>query len=598
MGIAVRSRRRPPWAVVGVVFGVTSVSLLLRWAVPINPIGLTAAAFDGGLFEQIAVSLVQHDWLGPFNDRVLAKGPAYPAFIALTYRLNLPLQVAEHVVYLAGAASLAWCVRAVTGRLWPAVFVYAVLAFDPANFSALSAEVTRENLYTPLALLFFSGFFLAVHATINRPRLWLALGYAAGGGASGAAFWLSREEGVWLLPAFPLVGMALLATYAFAVRDTRHTWPSAVEWARLFSRLAVVGVVVGMTFYAPIAVVKAKNQSVYGVALINNFSGGAFPRAYAAWSRVRGVPLRDFVPINKAQRLAVYQVSPAARELRSRLEDPTNGWKKWGCPAESIAAGRGAEHLNICDDFPGGAEPWAIREAAGRAGRFGNERAAQQFFGRLADEIEAACASGKLQCARALPTSLQLVQRADASAVTQSAWHWLRALPGHPSSYVLLSQANLHKMPRAERETVNKAVFGAPRTERGMAERIDQFQKRAWLYRALGRAHHALFRGLLVAAVAAVGVAVFSRHDRKALRKPLTIAAVLMVAVVVRLTMFGVVATTQYFNDMRYQLVTRSFLLASAATAAAALWAAPSARSARSRMATALVRSRFGSGSV
>src|SRR4029079_6663275 len=106
------------------------------------------AGFDGGLFEHWAVSLAHHDWLGPLNTLnhatgftkplALAKGPMYSIFMVAAYRLHMPLQVAEQLVYLVGCLTIAVAVFVTTRRPVAAATVYAVLAFDPANFSAIS----------------------------------------------------------------------------------------------------------------------------------------------------------------------------------------------------------------------------------------------------------------------------------------------------------------------------------------------------------------------------------------------------------------------------------------------------------------------------
>ncbi|MGG7379614.1 hypothetical protein ACQ7B2_12955, partial [Escherichia coli] len=83
-------------------------------------------------------------------------------------------------------------------------------------------------------------------------------------------------------------------------------------------------------------VVHQKNQRTYGASLTNDFGAGEFARAYANWSRVRGVPLRKLVPVDRAQREATYPYSEAARKLEPILENPSNGWATWGCATLSI----------------------------------------------------------------------------------------------------------------------------------------------------------------------------------------------------------------------------------------------------------------------
>jgi hypothetical protein len=284
--------------------------------------------------------------------------------------------------------------------------------------------------------------------------------------------------------------------------------------------------------------------------LTTDFSAGAFPRAYAAWSRVRGVELRDFVPINRAQRLSVYRVSAAARELRPRLEDPTNGWLMWGC-----------ESNNVCDDFAGGAEPWAIREAAYMAGRYRTAEMAQKFFGRIARDIDRACSDGRLRCSRRLPPSLQLVQRASALDVLDSAVHWLGRLPVDDMVFHPYGANAVNEATKADLDTIRLAVRHTPRTPAAAVARAKQFEKRRAPYALNNAIHKVLFPAMLV--IASIGLVALAWRSQRPRSLALVVLSVAMLSAVgVRLVLFGVVATTQYFSNMRYQLVARTLLLA------------------------------------
>ena len=125
---------------VGVV--ATIVSVLLRRHVPIT---LVNSGYDDGLFVRQATHLSTGQWLGSFDNLTLAKGSAYPAFIASMHALHVPLKVGEQLTFLLAAACLAACVWVVTRRLAAATAVYAVLALDPASFGVVASRVLRDS---------------------------------------------------------------------------------------------------------------------------------------------------------------------------------------------------------------------------------------------------------------------------------------------------------------------------------------------------------------------------------------------------------------------------------------------------------------------
>jgi hypothetical protein len=549
---------------VALAFGaVTALSVALRWMVPLNPSRL-AVAFDDGLFERLAVSLTRHDWLGPLATTTLAKGPGYPLFVALAARVHVPLQVAQQSVYLFGAGAVALCIASLTRRPWIGFAVYAVLALDPANYNALSATITRENIYTGLALGFVAGVFLAL-AWARRGRLVLAIAAGALAGLTGGGFWLTREEGVWVVPSVLLVGVGLPA---LALWPRRRALLRRETLRRLGDRrviaTAAVGVTMAVTFAAPIIVVHNRNERAYGARLTTDFTDGTFPKAYATWSRVRGVKLRAFVPVDTAQRRAAYAVSPAARELEPFLEDPANGWRQWGCAANRSAAERGDARVDICDDYPGGAEPWALRDAAAAAGHFADEPSFQGFWGRVDRELRAACDDGRLRCARALPASLQFAQRSSALEVARSAAHWAGQLVTDSSVYDLYGPGATNAMPAADRDVIGPAVPSIASSNAAAVREARSYQSRRWPHLVLGALYRLLVPLLVLAAlVKLVGGAVVARYRFRD-AGPLLLATALLGGVVTRLMIFGIVDTTQYFTHIRYHLVTRSFLLAAA----------------------------------
>ena len=227
-------------------------------------------------------------------------------------------------------------------------------------------------------------------------------------GLSAAAFWLCREEGPWLLPAMLTVALGLPTVELLRRRQdahrasARHTRAGGGRTAGVF---AMVLVVFALCAWAPVAYVADRNEEVYGTRITNDSTEGEFPRAFGAWSRIRGVPLTPKVPINAAQRQAVYAISESARDLEPSLEDPANPWYAFAC--EKVR----------CTDFPNGAEVWAFRDAAEAAGHFGSEADFQAYFAQVADDIELACDERRIECAPDLPPSLQPFLRTRPDAV-------------------------------------------------------------------------------------------------------------------------------------------------------------------------------------
>ena len=253
---------------------IAAASLFLRTGIPIFAIG--NAAFDDALFIRQARYLGGGHWLGPFDNLTFLKGMFYPLFILISFILSIPLNVAEQAVYLASALLAARFALRVSNDRWLALSLFAVLAFNPVLFTWSLARVIREGLYLSLS---FAAVVLLMEVVFPpaEPSRRRGLKYGVSLGLVFGAFWLTREEGVWLLPAMAVAALIALAGY-FRLR-----WRPASSWLR------PVGIPLGvacLTFALTIGSVAGLNDVKYGVFITNEFSWGPFLRAYGAVSRI------------------------------------------------------------------------------------------------------------------------------------------------------------------------------------------------------------------------------------------------------------------------------------------------------------------------
>jgi hypothetical protein len=304
--------RRKFWFAAGAI---SVVSLWLRAGFPVYVPGV--ATYDDMLFIKLAGFLGSGHWLGPYDQLTLAKGMFYPLFILVAFASAIPLKIAEQMVYLGASALIARVVagRSGSGRL--SLFLFASLAFNPVLWSASLARVVREGIYLSLGLATVT-LVLAISFPqtdgVRRGPLWKL---ASALGLVGAAFWLTREEGFWLVPAIAV----LLAIMFFHVGRFRP----------IVSRLKPLRVGLAV-FSAILVLVAATNLTVYGVFRLTDCQSGNFMEAYGAISRITPATWRRYVVFPVDSRLRAYDVSPAALELRPYLDGEVGrNWRNFGC---------------------------------------------------------------------------------------------------------------------------------------------------------------------------------------------------------------------------------------------------------------------------
>lgn len=354
-------------------------SLALRG---LRPVIVRQNSYDDGLFVRLADSLRSGDWLGSYDSLTLAKGPAYPTLLALTSWFQVPIKPVEQLIYLSGSALISALVARSTGRDWLGVALFALLALNPIMFSDSLATLSREGLYAGLPFLVFAAIAWLLTGPGTRGS---EVAVALGVGVTCAVYWLTREEGAWLLPTLGLVvvfgfARAYVRGHGELRRRTQSTLAIAVGGQSVLFGVALANLV------------------AYGVPLVNDFRDGSFPAAYGAFTRIYVSHSQRYVVAPAAARQAIYSASASAAELASLLEGPEEqGWLRPGCTARTLSADPSLLPPT-CDDFYDAWFQWALRDAAERSGHWSTASAAQAFFTQLATEVDTACRDGRLIC--------------------------------------------------------------------------------------------------------------------------------------------------------------------------------------------------------
>lgn len=356
--------RRWFWAAIAL----TALKLWLVSGQTVFAIG--PAIHDDKLFVEQAAHVLRGEWLGPYNQFTLAKGPLFPVFLAGVFWIGLPLLLIQQLLYAGAGAVLTRALRPWFSAGWAQFSLYALLLANPMSYDAANlARLMRQNIYTPLALLVIAGL---VHLFSRRHESWrrqagpaLLAGLALGG------FWLTREDSVWLLPA---VGLLFLGVAAPG-REFLARWRTLATSLGLFL----------VAMMLPLLVVATLNLRHYGWFGTVEFRAAGFKNAYGALTRLKTGPDLPQVPVTRQMRELAYTLSPTFAQLRGQLEGPVG------------------DHWAERDLFPaaerqirGGWFIWALRDAMVAAGLAPDAGTALRHYQDIADEINAACDAGRV----------------------------------------------------------------------------------------------------------------------------------------------------------------------------------------------------------
>ena len=384
----------------GVVFALAA-KLWLTSEIRIVPAYLP---HDAENYVSHARSILSGLWFGTYSDMTLIKDPFYPIYLALVHETGLTVPVANTLLYAVACLLACVAVRPLVRNGAVLAGIFAVLLFNPMTYSELAWMATRSEVNDSLVLATIA---CALAILVRRRRTLRGLiGWWLGLSLSLAAFWITREESVWLVPAV----VVILGVYVYAIRKD----------AALPAKVAAL--VLPLVFcYAVQAGIGRINQHVYGWNVTVETKAPEFVSAYNSFARIVPVKEEDRITVPRSSREMAYRVSPAARELEPWLEGPVGkGWTAMVC----------SYPVHICNDIAGSFFIWAFRDSVAAAGHYTSGRDARLFYLQLASEIDRACDAGQIRCRPKAATIFPNPTLAQVPAILANVRHGVRILTG------------------------------------------------------------------------------------------------------------------------------------------------------------------------
>lgn len=333
---------------------------------------LGPAMHDDALFMRLAGFISRGEWLGPYDNLTLAKGAAYPVFIAANFWVGFPLGLSQQLLYVVGCFAVVMAIKPWFTSGWARWLAFSFLVLNPLTYDGANmSRILRQHLSIPMALLVVAGVvgLMARRDRALRDRLpWaILLGAAAG------VFYLTREEGIWIAPII-VMGAGATLIGAWRSGERKGLGVAAGLWGGA-----------GLVAAIPITLVCALNAHFYGWWGTNEFRADSFKEAVGLVSNVKVGDRRPYVASTRQQREAIYVVSPAFAELQPYL-DQEGSATKW----------MDREKYPEEECYLTGWFMWALRDAMAAAGQAGSPHEVLAYCERVTSEVKAAIRDGRL----------------------------------------------------------------------------------------------------------------------------------------------------------------------------------------------------------
>jgi len=348
------------WALVS-CFALVKFMLVGWWPF----LSLTHLRHDTLIFINQAIYLLEGNWLGPYSEYTLMKGPATPIWIALTNFLGIPLLMSHHFIYLGACILVMLAFRRFTESNGFLLLVYVLVLFSPFTFNyGAIASAFRGMLHQPLVLgllalsiILFADLCKSVKTnagllTLFGAMLWL--------------FWNNREEGVWIVPWFCwLIAIMMVHVY----REWKFDHPG--QALKLIWIVLVPFAIWGLGTLA----LAWKNYSEYEVFAVVELKTPQFKRAFGG---LIGIKAETWNPRYAAQSDVLDKLYSLPGGSKLNLDDMENETRE---PIHSLKL------------------PWTFRTAVADAGYYEKGgTAVLDFYNRIGREIESACERSEFEC--------------------------------------------------------------------------------------------------------------------------------------------------------------------------------------------------------
>ena len=328
---------------------------------------------DDMLMYKLAKNVAAGEWFGNYTYLTLAKRALYAVWLAMLNKLGISVLLAGNILAVLAAIAICEALNPAFKSRFAKLAIFAVLVFSPNSYADFTLRVYRDNISTSFSMFFFAGAIgLVLRAGQQKYRCRNLIGWGVLCGISLGCCLLLREDAAWLL----IFAVPAAVVYIFQVF---HSKCNAV-----IGKLCVIALTAALTLGC-VGAYAGMNYKYYGRFVISDLTSSEFTAAYGAMTRII-VPSDEknaIVPVPASSREKLANASPAFAELMPYLESAEFSiWQK-DCGNGKL-------------EYSGGGFYWAVRNAASLLGYYETPQKAQEYFTRLADEINAAADSGAL----------------------------------------------------------------------------------------------------------------------------------------------------------------------------------------------------------
>lgn len=367
------------------MIGFAIIRLVLTSNIPI--IALPRQIYDDGMMVDMAVNIRAGNWLGNYTSDVLVKGPFFPILLAVINFFGCSYINVMNVIYVLACIYFVYTIKEGLKSKISLGFVYLLLLFNPVSYAFWTLQRVYRNGITLAQVLIIIGSMFACYQRREKKASSM-LPFAIIGGLTLASLWLTREDGIWILPFILVVITLLIISILFQNRKDKK-----IQWNRKVVTKLIVAILPMLILIISLQAVKLVNYANYGIYAYNEINDGYFGKVIKTMYRVKTDEDIPYVTVTRNKIKLLYENSPTLKSIEPELEEMLNAW----------------DHN---DRHPGDTQVedgwfwWALKGAVQNAGKYENAQMSNEFYQKVYDELQEAIKQGKLKTGMSMPSTL------------------------------------------------------------------------------------------------------------------------------------------------------------------------------------------------
>ena len=367
-----------------IVFAIIKQILVAN--IPITP--YPNQGYDDNMMVDMAVQIRAGDWLGEYTSNTLVKGPFFPFLLAVINYLGFSYIGVMNLIYTIACIYFIYTIKDIFKTKKSLFAIYLVLLFNPVSYAFWTLQRVYRNGITLAQAIVVIGSLFAMYQRRNK-KVRDMLHFAIIGGLTLASLWLTREDGIWILPFVLVVTLIVLISILYMNIKEKKKF----KITKTLVGKVIVSILPLIILFGSINVIRTINYAKYGVYVYNEINDGYFGKVIKAMYSVKTDEDIQYVTVTRNKLNKIYEYSETLSSIRPQMEASMDAW-------------------DYNDRHPGDTQVedgwfwWALKEAGENAGIYENAQTANEFYKKVYEEIEQAKKDGNLEKQMSMPSNL------------------------------------------------------------------------------------------------------------------------------------------------------------------------------------------------